>query len=44
LLKETLANKEIERIREDLRKQVRGLERFVFSTESADEERYRIIR
>lgn len=43
-LKDNIAGKEMERIREDLKKQVKGLERLVHATVTNDENRYKSIR
>lgn len=43
-MKEALGNKEIERIRDDLKKRARGLERLIHSTAMANQERFEVIR
>lgn len=43
-MKEKLVDSKLEAVREDLKQQVKGLERFVNMTRMADEERYSNLR
>ena len=43
-LKQSLAVNEVGRVRQDLKKQIRGLERLIKGTELADEERNQLLK